>query len=44
MKNSNKLLLALLVGFVLAILANNFIVEMEYEKMIGSRPSIETNK
>jgi len=40
MKTSNKLLLALLVSFLLAILANNFIVKMQYEKITRSKQSV----
>ncbi|WP_205748171.1 hypothetical protein [Dyadobacter luticola] len=34
MKTSNKLLLALLVGFLIAVLANNFFVKLAYQKTI----------
>lgn len=42
MKTSNKLLLALLVGFILAILANNFAVKIQYKKITESGQSAST--
>ena len=38
MKTSNKSLIALLIGLLLAILGNNLFVKAQYEKMIESHP------
>lgn len=39
MKTSNKSLIALLIGLLLAVLANNLFVKVQYEKVIESQTS-----
>jgi hypothetical protein len=41
MKTSNKLLLAILVGFLIAMLANNLLVKVQYKKIVPTTSAEE---